>query len=79
MEQASRGSRKDDRLRKPARRGDKTLRGVISYEPNRLSDECLASAYELALPLVQPVLTRRRTKRNESDELNNSVSERTVI
>lgn len=79
MAKDSKSSRKDDRLRKPACRDRKALQVVISFEPNRLSDECLASAYELALPIVQQESTRQRPKKNNDKEIHASTNERLVI
>ncbi|MBZ0185832.1 MAG: hypothetical protein K8F91_06220 [Candidatus Obscuribacterales bacterium] len=72
-------SRKDSRLRKPARQDKKGLVAVVSFEPNRLSDECLASAYELALPIVQEEPTRQRRKRDNKDESLSSTRKKAVI
>ena len=79
MAKGSSNSRKGNGLRTPARRGEKALRAVISFEPNRLSDECLASAYELALPIVQQEPTKRRPKRNNNNESHDCTNQRLVI
>jgi hypothetical protein len=47
---------------KAARSGRRELQVSVSFEPNRLSDQCLATAYELALPVIQQGTTRKRIK-----------------
>jgi hypothetical protein len=49
-------------VRKAARSQRKELQVSIRFEPNRLSDQCLANAYELAFPVIQQDTTRKRSK-----------------
>jgi len=39
---------------------DQSVNVRVQFEPNRLSDQCLATAYELALPLVRKDRRQRR-------------------
>ncbi len=43
-----------------ARSRRRELQVSISFEPNRLSDQCLATAYELAFPVLQQDTSRKR-------------------
>jgi hypothetical protein len=43
------------------RSGRVTLNVKVQFEPNRLSEQCLATAYEVALPLVsQKVVDKKK-------------------
>jgi len=53
-------SGKELELAKPATGLKNELTVTVRFEPNRLSEECLASAYELALPLVEHDTTGKR-------------------
>jgi hypothetical protein len=64
---------------KASRSGRKELQVSISFEPNRLSDQCLANAYELAFPVIQQDATRTRIKEKAGGKLPNLQSERLVI
>ena len=44
------------------------LKVTVNFEPSRLSDDCLANAYELVLPLVsQQVVVKKKTRRVNTD------------
>ena len=50
----------------PAPRPERmTLKMTVQFEPNRLADECLSKAYELALPLTsQQAGSKTKQQRN---------------
>jgi len=60
VSEGSRKSGKELELAKPAANAKKELKVTVRFEPNRLSEECLAAAYELALPLVEHDTSGRR-------------------
>jgi len=40
------------------------LNMIVKFEPNRLSDEALSNAYELALPpIVEPIRKKKKRQR----------------
>ncbi len=49
-------------MSKAAQGSKRELQVSISFEPNRLSDQCLATAYELAFPVIQQDTSRKRIK-----------------
>ena len=55
-----------------------TLKMTVQFEPNRLADECLPKAYELAMPLtsqqIEPKTKQRRTRISDNHELSMAVS-----
>jgi hypothetical protein len=54
------------------------LKVTVQFEPNRLSDECLSKAYELALPLNSQQTKSKAKQQNscigENYELRKAVS-----
>jgi hypothetical protein len=66
-----RSSRRGVRLREP-------IQVTVSFEENRLSEACLTSAYELALPLVQQEYAKRRSNKNKSGKWRTFENERLV-
>jgi hypothetical protein len=51
---------------------------TVQFESNRLSEECLAAAYELALPLVEHDTAGKR-KQRASNGKTNRTKERQVV
>jgi hypothetical protein len=39
----------------------------VQFEPNRLAEQCLATAYELALPLVSQKVNDKKRRQNSKD------------
>lgn len=63
---------------KPAVGLKKELKVTVRFEPNRLSEECLAAAYELALPLIEHDTAGMRMNRKSSGKTN-AKKERLVV
>lgn len=40
-----------------------TLKVNVTFEPNRLADDCLTGAYELALPVVSQQVATKKSER----------------
>lgn len=55
-----------------------TLKMKVQFEPNRLADECLSKAYELALPLTSQQIgsktKQRRSRVSDNHEIRKAVS-----
>jgi hypothetical protein len=46
-----------------------TLNVTTEFEPNRLANDCLANAYELALPLIsQQVAAKKKVSKVQASE-----------
>lgn len=71
-------SGKELELAKRAASLKKELTVTVRFEPNRLSEECLAAAYELALPLVEHDTTGTRMNQRSSGKTN-AKKERLVV
>ena len=70
VSEGSQKSGKELELAKPAAGLKKELKVTVRFEPNRLSEECLSAAYELALPLVEHDTTGKRVNRKSSGKTN---------
>ncbi len=78
VSEESQKSGKELELAKPAAGLKKELKVTVRFEPNRLSEECLAAAYELAIPLIEHDTTRKRVNRQSSGKTN-APKERLVV
>jgi hypothetical protein len=63
-------------LTKPAQVRRKELKVTVRFEPNRLSDQFLATAYELVVPIREEDTSRRR--KQEKKQLQSGVKQKKV-
>ena len=78
VSEGSQKSGKELQLAKPTTGLKKEFKVTVRFEPNRLSEECLATAYELALPLVEHDATGKRMNRKSTGKTN-AKKERLVV
>lgn len=66
-------------MSKTVHRKEKILRVTVSFEPSRLSDECLATAYELVIPLVCQDTKKQSQKRLQLEKAKDNRPKRMMV